>query len=420
MPPTYAEYVRRLARLGPPMAFAGVGFIGLAAVLRGILPGLSASGLILVLQGAGIFLFYRSAGVKPGREPHAYREALAGLTARQHAAYCFGLVAYLGGAGAAVMLTGRSSGMSSVVLVPMLIGGVFLVHAGLSRRVAAEPSCAACGYPVPERGEERPIRCPECGESIAADSGVTRSRRAPSPAMAACGAVLAAGGVLHFVYNLAPGSLGGAMPTGALLRLAPGEERLWSELSSRSLTREQEIELARRLLDARETEPYFGIHPGLAWLQAQWRSGALPPELAERYLDNLRFEWDVPETVRTGEPFRATLAGRKLDLGWGLSRTAFVQGFSVGDDPAPIARGEGRPWSDFLDKDNPGAAVEIVPEEPGELRIRARVVIVYRSAPGPLTLEWHEDGTYTLPANARDPEERVLETTVRVVGPGGG
>lgn len=73
-------------------------------------------------------------------------------------------------------MTGLALFQHIIVWLPLVVGGIFLIRAGLrGRRVNDHPVCRRCRFDlVGLGGGTRPERCPECGESL---TGTTRKAR---------------------------------------------------------------------------------------------------------------------------------------------------------------------------------------------------------------------------------------------------
>lgn len=73
-------------------------------------------------------------------------------------------------------MTGLALFQHIIVWLPLVVGGIFLIRAGLrGRRVNDHPICRRCRFDlVGLGGGERPDRCPECGTTL---TGTTRAAR---------------------------------------------------------------------------------------------------------------------------------------------------------------------------------------------------------------------------------------------------
>ncbi|MFM9995385.1 MAG: hypothetical protein ACKVU4_06240 [Phycisphaerales bacterium] len=326
-----------------------------------------------------------------------------------------------------------------------LIGAAFV-------RSGSEPRCAACGYDV--SGAPQPAdpgdRCPECGTEFRVPGGTVVGERRVHRGLVVMGVVLVAGQfVWYATLARSPSAMMGwytpYLPTGSLIREVTGAPRgftrdEWAELNTRTLTPDDEVRLARGLIELRARQHY--MDPAAeTWLDAYAKSGGMPADLLERFCAEWLDLWLVaPARVRVGESVTIGLAGDYRGnigaAGGGAALVARIvfEGFRVGDDPEPQARavtsihgmrlmsteilndrmrGSTRSRPDALGDRSP--QLTVTPNVQGTLRIRAAVwIIVNPQASGLNPVVWNDDGTPVLPADAVWTKRVELERTIEV------
>jgi predicted RNA-binding Zn-ribbon protein involved in translation (DUF1610 family) len=190
------------------------------------------------------------------------------------------------------MATGDSLVGALLRFAPLLLigAGFSLMAAGVRRRVGQTEHCAACEYEIRPEVDSGAV-CPECGARWLAPGGTVVGRLKRNRVLFWVGLLVAVGYLAGPLSGLLVGrSLHlKAMPTAVLIDrivAAPpgGATAEWDELATRVLTVEQEITLARGLLDKQFDQGGLSRDAD-AWLDATLNSGRLPETLLDRYYD---------------------------------------------------------------------------------------------------------------------------------------
>jgi|GEM_PF-5920974 DNA-directed RNA polymerase subunit RPC12/RpoP len=206
-----------------------------------------------------------------------------------------------------VVLTLRINTWGPLLFFIPIIGSQIIFYALKHRRTGSSLHCPECEYELGMSPDDAPLRCPECGHAWLGKWVVGRSRR--SPRLAAVGALICFLGVAPLVVQwtgLGSASLS-VLPTNMLISLVAQDpwghnKSFWSELKKRSLTADEELRLAEKLLQLRRDHGYLYGEPAM-WLGAAVQAGSLPAELIERYYDDW-FEPRLagPDTVAVNAP----------------------------------------------------------------------------------------------------------------------
>lgn len=302
-----------------------------------------------------------------------------------------------------------------------MYAGAGIASAGHLRREGDARHCPKCDYEFGFPDESAAPRvCPECGTAWI--GRLVRGTRKGSPGMMAVGYAVA-GSTFVFMFSGMTGlNLAPHLPTGALIAWTGAGEHItkpMAELAGRTLTAEQTVDLARRLLDRRAAARYSISADGIKWLDAQIAAGALPAELRERFFAEM-FTGDLhaPSSVRVGEPFTVGLRGS--DAADGFTHKCFVciAGFGVGDGPATAGRSADAHYPNLINMAKPtaytkAATATLVANRPGETVVRGEIwIVVAGRSPAPVT--WGSDGTPSFAAPVDWVKKVVLERRVRV------
>ncbi|MCH7547416.1 MAG: hypothetical protein IID30_13535, partial [Planctomycetes bacterium] len=188
-----------------------------------------------------------------------------------------------------------------------LMGGVAFVGIGYAKRKGVTMHCVACEYQQAPTGEPS-ARCPECGEDLRVAGAIVKGKKIRTPRHIAIGIAMMSVGVLLMFNPFMDGWKYKVFPTNSLIYDAVNiwfDNDVWSELSSRSLTKGQEYTLAEGLLDLRLREGYLA-DGGEIWLLKQFNAGVLPGELTDRlFLECFEFDLLAPTQ---------TVVGQKVDI----------------------------------------------------------------------------------------------------------
>ena len=304
------------------------------------------------------------------------------------------------------------------LLMPGLVIGLTLLHAGYFLREPAPLSCPACSYSL--EGLSLPTDCPECKQPIPtpdAAVGIVRNRR---PTLGNIGAAITA--VSFFLLISAfyrPGPVLNWIPTANRIAMAPTDPKAFRSLINGNLDSADASALTDAILDAAE-EDRSNLGAQLDWVDTRLATGTLTDEQTIRYLFG-GTEFSIaaegrptvgrPITLRlnTAAPFRARSTR--------VRSAYFFSGFEI-TPPVPVEQpptGDARLGID--DPLGPSArpAAEITPDAPGRMTIQTRVVLAAipytQQAPA---ITWHDDGTYTITPQPLTTDERTIETTVDV------
>lgn len=322
----------------------------------------------------------------------------------------------------------------SAVLLGLGFGGFVMVvthlyRTGLSRREGDTRHCAQCDYEYAfddaTDSPDAPNRCPECGHAWRYNLVRGRLVRSRTRIVAAS-ILLALGAVLVFTPVLWRGSLHRLLPTGVLAWLVAQSPRdafaAWAELNTRTLSAEQRVQLARRLLDARRGSRLW--FDAANFLEAEVTAGTLPPELVERYYAEMfTVRLSTPARARVGEAFDVRLVeGMAWDTP-GHRVVVYFAGFSVDGGP-PAARRDEVVWGTLIavddvragrnDQYRPTASLTITTRGTHTVRAAMWVAVVPLSSGVHQPIAWSASGEPTRPAGALWWENRVLEAVVEV------
>lgn len=328
------------------------------------------------------------------------------------------------------IIVGGSLTGAAVRLLPMFVGGS-LLGSGIARtmkyrsRSGESRHCTDCGYQqAPEGGN--PKRCPECGADWSKAGSVVIGEIGRDPRqLLLAGASVCVGALLmySYVWQIQGGGwLTRVLPTSVLIRdIADSDASTgadWNEIQRRQLTSEQELQLAGGLLDRRLRRDYLDSAAG-GWLWTRVSTGVFPDDLIERYYREMLEVWiDAPATATVGQPVRVSIDSdyRRSNPPTGINEIVYFGGFFQGDDPMPIERRDDNNYAGLLDNQRYRIQADITPTEAGPLRIRA----VLYFAVGPKLVwpnpgvEWHDDGTATIPPAAVWSHRIEIEKTIEV------
>ena len=313
---------------------------------------------------------------------------------------------------------------SWVVLMQL---GFSLWSRGVTRREGDSVHCARCEYE--QAKDERGERCPECANPWLEAGGVVRGRLIRRPAFKWAGAaVMAALAALFLLPLFFRAPINALKPTWLLLDEVVSTKGFtmsqWAELGGRSLSRDQELELMRGLLDRRNAQG--SLSQGASqWLDAMLEAGAMPADLTARYYrEMLRAEFAPAGTAAVGQPMSLTISitdsgpfrvHEKLVM--------VVDGTYVGDSSTPLGRMTEPvdvwrlPETELGSRRHRFATAEIVPQQPGPMRVRFVFWHLYTPMQfDPAPIVWSEGNRPVLPPSVIWSERVELETVVEVFG----
>ena len=329
------------------------------------------------------------------------------------------------------IVVGGSLTGTAVRLLPMFVGGS-LLGSGIARtmkyrsRSGESRHCTDCGYQQAPEGEN-PKHCPECGADWTKPGSVVIGEVGRDPRqLLLAGASVCVGFLLmySYVWQIQGGGwLTRVLPTPVLIRdIADSDVSIgadWNEIQRRQLTPAQELQLAGGLLDRRLRRDYLDSTAG-GWLWTRVSTGVLPDDLIERYYREMLEVWiDAPATARVGEPFQVSIGSnyRSSNPPTGIYTPVYFGGFFLGADATALERREGPTPSILLDNPEYQINANITPSLAGPRLIQA--VLYFAVGPNLLCnspgVEWHDDGTATIPATAvwshRIEVEKVIEVS---------
>ena len=210
------------------------------------------------------------------------------------------------------------------------------------QRVGHEWRCARCGYQRAPAGPN-PILCPECGSVWGPKGTLVRGR----PRLRVSTALLITAILVAFILSMLTQQfrlsqmLLRLVPTSVLIRAVStdGADRdTWSELNRRTLSPDQQRELASRLIERCLAAPRRFDLFSENWLTRQIAAGTLDPDLADRLFLRLLTAELTPPT-RSPEGAAACLLRVCCRDRWLLRRLlpAYVvlERLAVGDRPLP-------------------------------------------------------------------------------------
>jgi len=303
-----------------------------------------------------------------------------------------------------------------------LMFGIALAACARFARQPGQISCMKCDYPLV--GLKLPCPCPECGTTISYLSDATDRPRARDTRLVFVGIAIAVLSLTLMVLRFyRPQAIYTAMPRAALLQLAPNDRGAFDTLMRTAMTREEENQLIAGMYSART-----GFQSGSSYEQSEWFGAMIvqgrlrSDQLDDLYAEFTTLEIDAPTRARVGEPVRLTLRAeytRVAQPTW-----YFFAGFSIDDDPRPLARASQVMSRTFLvngpDEENIARGYVPVltwtPMEPGIHTVHARVVFALGSGAtlgNPISWDANDRPKYPTPPVW----ERVVEIehTIEVV-----
>jgi hypothetical protein len=301
------------------------------------------------------------------------------------------------------------------------------------RHIGTDKHCRRCGYRMdPEvAADGDPLsRCPECGSYWNSPRGFTVGRRVRRPAFIIAGVLIAVFGVALIPLEFSSAVRGlrtSALPTSSLIAEVTGAPRgftmdEWSELNKRTLSPEQQVTLARGLLDLRARRGYVD-RDAEAWLSAKAAANTLPPDLRDRaYRELVSLAIDVPAHARVGEPVTLKIAAQDRGTYY-LVRGApapyiLFSGFDVpgyeGTGPDATVNAAVSIGGVTTHEPHP-APCTFTPTKPGPQTVEADYWIIVAPAGSlPRTIRWTAACEPILPRGIVWQERRTLQSTIQI------
>jgi hypothetical protein len=324
-------------------------------------------------------------------------------------------------------------GIPILVTVALLLVAMSIVAAGYFCRVGDEQMCAACGYECRTSSE----RCSECGSYWRRPKGLIRGHRVAHRSAIVVGVIV----VLIGFLGLGPTRFGFGrlflqlMPENVRVRMVTtGHQSLRSgplaDLLAGSISPENELLLASRLLDQRLVEEWGLARIGNTWLERKVIAGGLTAELRERFFAELLDMWLVgPDCVSAGEEFCPRMESESRDptVGSLLNVQVYQAGVSMDGGATFEARGaifqrfstsnaSHHRSHCFRGENLPPHLRGVSIDAPGDYDVVVRVwLAVVPVAAVPPSVEWNDDGTPVLPPGALWTKEVLLRRTITVL-----
>ncbi len=291
-------------------------------------------------------------------------------------------------------------------------------------------SCKACSYSLV--GLTIPCDCPECGVRIYSVAETTDRPRVSLAGFGWIGAGLSVAGVaMVLMMFFQPRVVYGQMPRSALLGLAATDEKAFVEAIALPMTQAERSALIDGLIaeDARNGMWSRYSYEQRDWLVQCLNDGSMSEAQLGRILEPFTADGviriDAPEKGRVGEPITVRLMARRVR---GLFRVRYYfEGFSIGDEPGLYA---GRAISGHMFKLTKGGkkiyggtemrdrepVYVLTPSEPGEVVIRAKVVLVLIRGGGLMTeIDWEKPVDEAFEAGTELLWHHVVELEHRIV-----
>lgn len=297
--------------------------------------------------------------------------------------------------------------LTSFLPMMFLMGGFFLLGVGQMRRKGENPYCGTCGYAQAPVGDQQ-IRCPECGADWTLAGAFVYGEPIRTTRQRVLGIVFFAMGLALMFGPLDPNRLQARLlPTDVLIHevchnLIPSDQ--WRELSGRQLNHEQNLTLAKGLLDKRSRGRYLTA-PERNWLIGQLNAGALPAELVERfYSESYVFALDGPKEAKRGETVRASITATYRSIfppGSGLVTYAYISAYVVNAKALPATRQ--RQMRTAVSISQSSLRERFLIESSDEVMVQVRVWLAVTRDGGAMAgqpITWGHDGTPVLPDDA--------------------
>lgn len=334
-----------------------------------------------------------------------------------------------------------ASSLPHIVALLIFFIAFAVFPSGMFWRQGSTRHCVQCDYQVIPTPNVQQQRCPECGMDWSQPGSLISGKRpARSPSH---NIRIATGVALLFVafaaFMTAPLGLTSRIASTGLLmnQVTTGTGFLyteWNVLAARNLTDEQRLDLARGLLQRRDSRSTLE-NDANQWFLDQIAADSLPADIVDEYLTGIiKARLLAPETAVVGEEISVGIENinrYQPPLAATTAPAIFFGGFLIGDDADACCRAEKVmsiisfgtrivSYGMFNMPREQGAMVTITPDKPGPLHIRARYWIAgIPSGPGSMIqeIDWNEDGTPNFPPGTTWSYERVLEHTIEITEP---
>ncbi len=294
------------------------------------------------------------------------------------------------------MMLGLSMSVGSGVSQLLGWAGIMLFLVGLMwvtnvirGRAPGQTSCQGCSYCLV--GLTIPCDCPECGARIYSVAETTDRPRVSLPGFVWIGVGLSATGLaMALAMFLQPGLVYGQLPRSAILGLAGTDEKAFVEVIALPMTQGERSALIDALIDEHERNGLWSPYPyeQRDWLKQCLGDGSMSRGQLRRILAGYAEEGviriDAPGKTRVGEEITVRLLGKRVQSPF--RPRYYFRGYRIGDDPAlyegsvypksffKVTKGGKKHYAGTSGYDSEPVYV-LTPTEPGEVVIRARVVL---------------------------------------------
>jgi len=298
-----------------------------------------------------------------------------------------------------------ANGLSWIVWmggVWLLICGAVLIAISMRAREPGQICCDACSYPLV--GLVLPCMCPECGVSILDAQYTTYCPRVDSPGLLKLGVLLAFIGAMVWYSGFArPGMLYSILPSPALKSMALTDDEAFERFTQNPMSAEESGELTDSLIKWGKSN-WLGS-PQRDWLGRLKVAGKLTEDQIETIMEGVPpIRITGPAVMRVGDEAEMSLESTELNTpGSSFAVFYFFRGFTIGQDPVLYSGSEDYRWWKYLHEGlyrYESVAVDpsnrpfyiIKAEQPGEIVVRVRVVVVLTDIKDLLTFVWDSHG----------------------------
>jgi hypothetical protein len=309
----------------------------------------------------------------------------------------------------------------------LLFAAIALLGLGRRRRVGTARFCRTCDNELAPEGPW-PADCPECGASWIAPGSLIVGRRIQWKGIQRAGLavlVMFAALTVSQIRAVRSGRSFSVFPTSTLIsQLSRDDENtLIDELKLRNMSPEVFRAYCLALFDYPIREGRYDS--GLIELCEMFAMGALPPDLMDRFLDEL---YVLRLRAAPHRPDRIALILQNEHQGKFLAYPVRVQPpyimveyFRVGGEPlhSDVAVGLATAWPFFAERDDRRSEHILALIERGEasaIVVEVAFWIVVNGSGGPWTIERDSDGTPRVPASALWSKRIVMRDTVTLPG----
>ncbi len=296
------------------------------------------------------------------------------------------------------------SGMATYLGILMIVDGAALVILRFRAREPGQICCEECSYELV--GLTLPCMCPECGSSLLDVSFTTDRPRVRSAWFFRVGMPMVPIGFAVIGFGIVrPSVFYGPVPKSVLIPLAVSDRGAFKQLMTKKLDGDEQDRLENGIIDAYRRGGRVPIVGQGQWISDQAAAGLLDEAQLELLFGEIEEIWiDADRVAKVGDSVEIRIGIEdKFFLNATMYPGYYFHGFSIGDDSALYGGSVfERYWVSLKYQDNgrrrnmdsgPPRFV-FVPEDSGEVLIRAKVVMVYYDAiaKGNASFGWGMDG----------------------------